>query len=240
MKKTFRSFLNKLGVDLHKYPPDRNLVIHRRGLIKTLEIDCVWDFGASDGKYGVEIRSDGYRGQIVSCEPLQESFAKLQDAAEGDINWRLFQGAVGSEPKEVELVLSGNLDSSSLLQIKQRHVDAYPSSSMTGRQVTKVATWDQLAKEFQIPRGNWMAKVDVQGFEMEVFKGGAEAFEFLKLIEIELSLEELYTGQPLFQEMHQFFARNGFYLYWMEPGFVDHSKHEILQVECLYLRDKGL
>ena len=239
MKKIIRNLFNKLGVDLHKYPPDRNLVIHRRGLIKTLEIDCVWDFGASDGKYGRELRADGYSGLMISCEPLHESYRKLKQSSASDQSWKLFQGAVGSETKELDLVLSGNLDSSSLLDMKKRHIDAYPSSAAKGKQTAKVATWESLIQEYKVNSGRWLAKVDVQGYEREVFKGAGSAMESLQIIEIELSFFELYQGQPLFQEMHQYFEANGFFLYWMEPGFIDHSKHEILQVECLYLRDKA-
>ena len=55
-------------------------------VIETHRIDTVIDVGANDGGYGQLLRRGGYKGAIVSFEPLQEEHARLLAATKGDAN----------------------------------------------------------------------------------------------------------------------------------------------------------
>ena len=59
-----------------EYP---NTAIKRRiQLLKHFSIDKVLDIGASIGQYGYYMRTFGYKGKIISFEPLREPYKKLQ------------------------------------------------------------------------------------------------------------------------------------------------------------------
>lgn len=228
--------LHGFGVDVRKFPADRMLVIKRRALLDELGIDGVWDIGGSDGKYGRELRRDGYAGQIISCEPLPESYAKLKRAASDDAAWTCLPVAVGTAPGELMLHRSGNLDSSSLLPMEERHAQAAPQSVYCDNHRVPVEPLDALVSRHGQNSERLVLKIDVQGFEAEVLAGAETTLPKVQLVEIELSLVALYSGGPLFGEMHARLLELGLHLTWIEPGFVDHQRDEILQVECLYRR----
>ena len=55
-------------------------------------------------------------------------------------------------------------------------------------------------------------KADVQGYELEVLRGGDEALSAAIGCELEVSFIELYKNQPLFAEIDQWMRSKGFFL----------------------------
>jgi FkbM family methyltransferase len=53
-------------------------------------------------------------------------------------------------------------------------------------------------------------KIDVQGAELDVFKGGIRALEDVLFIVAEVEFVELYHGQPLFGDVSSFLQQQGF------------------------------
>src|SRR5262249_49722699 len=57
---------------------------------------------------------------------------------------------------------------------------------------------------------NILTKIDVQGFEDRVIVGGLKTIRLAKLLIIELSFENLYDGQSLFDTIYQTMKQLGF------------------------------
>lgn len=55
-------------------------------------------------------------------------------------------------------------------------------------------------------------KIDVQGYELEVLKGGTNALNDVVGCELEVSFLEIYKNQPMFAEVDQFMRSHGFFL----------------------------
>src|SRR5436190_1656211 len=89
-------------------------------------LDTVLDVGANIGQYATALRASGYRGRIVSCEPLSDAFAHLQRRAARDPAWAVRQTAVGSEVGTAQINISANSFSSSLLEMTDAHTNAAP------------------------------------------------------------------------------------------------------------------
>lgn len=53
--------------------------------------------------------------------------------------------------------------------------------------------------------------IDVQGAELDVFKGGIELLKNVKIIFTELATKAYYDGQPLFNELNSFLESQGFF-----------------------------
>src|SRR5512132_480081 len=67
--------------------PDLLVHDHLRGLFERYAIDCVLDVGANVGQYGTELRHAGYRGRLLSFEPVPAPAARRRQAAAGDPEW---------------------------------------------------------------------------------------------------------------------------------------------------------
>src|SRR5579883_1423367 len=66
----------------------RQLAIHLEELFCRLEIDCIFDVGANRGQYRNFLRQElGYRGPIVSFEPIPENVEYLNQQARSDPLW---------------------------------------------------------------------------------------------------------------------------------------------------------
>ncbi|HSC47142.1 MAG TPA: FkbM family methyltransferase, partial [Gammaproteobacteria bacterium] len=60
---------------LHIRKDQPSLGSHLCQLFAKLDIDCVLDVGANQGQYGAMLRKAGYRGRIVSFEPVAKTYA---------------------------------------------------------------------------------------------------------------------------------------------------------------------
>src|SRR4051794_18594391 len=92
-----RSAVNKVGVDVVRYDANRDPRQRLARRLKQLDTDLVIDVGANAGQYARSLRNAGYRGRLVSFEPLSGPFASLSAAAEHDDQWTTIRAAVGAE-----------------------------------------------------------------------------------------------------------------------------------------------
>lgn len=196
------------------------------------------DVGAHAGEFGQSLRHGGYGMRIVSFEPVSSLYERLCTVAAADSAWSCNQVAVGDQPGETEIHVSGNDGfSSSIREMASTHEEAAPSSSYVRSEKVTVTTLDRLSKEVLASESRVFLKVDTQGYESEVLAGGTVTIGRCRLVELELGLVELYTGQALFGELVQQMEESGFSLTDLEPGFRDERSGRLLQVDALFLRN---
>jgi len=56
-------------------------------------------------------------------------------------------------------------------------------------------------------------KLDVQGYELEVLRGGARALDSAEAVLMEVNLLQLHEGAPLFHEAAEYMGKRGFQVY---------------------------
>src|SRR5437660_1048846 len=126
----FHSF----GFDIVRYPeavsvePPSVLSYdsRRHCWMQELGVTLLLDVGANVGQYAESMRKQGYTKRIVSFEPLSEAFAELERRSSDDPDWECRNSALGASDETSEIYIAGNSQSSSLLVMNQRHVDAAP------------------------------------------------------------------------------------------------------------------
>src|SRR4249919_3716648 len=92
---TLHRIARRFGVEFCRYGPLTFSCARRAEILESLKIDLVLDVGAHIGGYGLELRSNGYSGRIVSFEPLSETYKELASVAKRDPAWDCHQVALG-------------------------------------------------------------------------------------------------------------------------------------------------
>jgi FkbM family methyltransferase len=233
MKGRLKRLLRRL--DIHAGKHRNTLAGARAAILARPDLDLVIDVGAHAGEYGGALRGEGYRGSIVSFEPVRSQFERLSAAAAGDAAWECRNRAAGSAAGTATINVSGNDGfSSSLLEMKEAHERAVGDSRYARSEQIQVASLDEELEDFDRSHRHAYLKVDTQGFEHEVLKGGAGILAGCRAVELELSLTPLYEGQLLAGEMIELMREHGFRPTHLEPEFVDPASGELLQLNGLF------
>jgi FkbM family methyltransferase len=128
--------------------------------------DVVLDVGAHIGSFTLKAAKEvGPGGRVVSFEPSSENFRLLTlNVNSNDYsNTKLFNVAVGSAPGTAKLNLGNRKGTNSLLS------DA--GVDKVGIEEVPIRTLDSIADELKLTKVSFV-KIDVEGFELEVLKGG--------------------------------------------------------------------
>jgi FkbM family methyltransferase len=232
VKSTFQA----MGLEIsfaRSAPTERNIL---RSIFNGRRFDFVVDVGANTGQYGRLIRRCGHHGLIVSFEPLSAAHEALLSRAGGDENWTVAEKcALGAATARGTINVSKNSVSSSLLDVNSQHIDAAPRSEVVGTEEIRVLALDQCIESYVGEKKNGLLKIDTQGYEMEVLQGAHRTLsEKVDLVQTELSLIELYDGQPLMLDVCNFLSRYGFKLRYVIPGFKDPVSGKPLQLDGIF------
>ncbi len=234
MKRAILNTFNSIGIQINRYP-DSDLK-RRLKLIKYFEINKIFDIGANVGNYAMVMRRLGFLGNIVSFEPLSETFKKLQKNAVKDNNWEAINIALGNKDGESEINIAGNNDSSSILEMMPLHSKSAPESSYIGKERIKVNKLDTVFDMYCEKGDNVFVKIDTQGYELNVLQGAEKSLSHIKGIQIEMSLVQLYDGGILYKEMIELIEKKGFSLFSIENGFSDPGSGELLQMDGIFFK----
>jgi FkbM family methyltransferase len=224
------------GIDVRRWRPPE---ARRSRLLAERHVDLVLDVGANAGQYGQSLRESGYRARIVSFEPLSAAYEALEARAGYDPLWECQRLGLGNVDGSAEMNVAGNSASSSLLPMRERHVQALPRSAYVGTETVPLSRLDSLSLNLAAT-ANTMLKLDVQGYEQAVLEGAQQSLRHVGIVETELSLVELYEGQPLLREMVNCLYGLGYDLTSLEPGFHDPATGRILQFDGVFLRRDDL
>jgi FkbM family methyltransferase len=236
LKTIVRSGLRALGLDIHRYDP----TVYSSPLnnsFKKFGIDLVLDVGANRGQFVLDIRSGGYRGQVVSFEPLSDAHSKLLEASTDDSAWEVYtRCALGDHNGETEINIAGNSLSSSILPMLDAHRTAAPESIYVGREIVQVKTLDTVAAPYLQSASAPFLKIDTQGYESQVLDGAGVTLPLVKGVLVELSLLPLYEGHLLWVDMIERLEAAGFVLWAFDPVFSDPRDGRTLQIDGVFYR----
>jgi FkbM family methyltransferase len=226
--------VSSLGYEIH--PSDRAHPARRARAMENHGIDLVVDVGANEGQYVSWLRAGGYKGRIISMEPDPEVFSRLEQKCRNDPQWNGRMVAVGAREGVGTLNVSDDSRCSSLLKPQEELVSRIPWAESHRTLETEVVTLDQVWEEFGASVNRLMVKMDVQGFEGEVIEGGGTALRAASLLELEMSLVELYSGGKTMFELLPRVKDLGFELMSINPGYVDRATGQVLDVDVLAFR----
>ena len=190
-------------------------------LIQHFGIDVIFDIGANTGQFAMEMRELGYKGRIVSFEPLQTAFAELARYAHYDSSWTAHNIAIGAYDGKVTINMSANSQSSSVLDVLPVLTQAAPQSAYVGQQEVDVRRIDSVLDDLLRTGEKLYLKIDTQGYEKRVIEGAKQSLPKIVGVQMETSLVALYAGETLFTDMIGYMAISGYLLMALEPEFSD-------------------
>ena len=238
--RSVRLVARSAGIELSRYRRELDFGGQAVNQLKSHNVDVVLDVGANYGQYATELRSAGFKGRIVSFEPLSGPFATLSRRAAPDPLWDCRQWALGDFDGTISINIAANDgQSSSALPMLANHSNAFPEANYIGTEDTPVYKLDSVAPKLLRPEDVVFLKVDVQGYERLVLAGGESTIsERCVGLEFELSLLPLYEDGMLIREALDLVYSMGFTLTGLQPVVTDFRTGRLLQADGIFFREK--
>lgn len=233
-----RRLSRKFGYDIAPFPGGANHWPRLVSLFRKHNVDCVFDIGANVGQYAGALRKNGYSGRIVSFEPLTTAHADLTARAASDPAWEIApRTAVGAATGETAINISPESDMSSILPLDATAHERLASTRATGSETVPVTT---LAAALQAHAGGAarvFVKSDTQGFEDRVLAGIGDAWDRITGIQLELSIQPIYEGQPDHLPLLEQLAAHGLRPHLVIPGYWSRHYDRMLEYDVVCFRD---
>lgn len=225
-----KKLLRKFGIDLVKYRSFWDDIASPRG------IKIILDIGANDGSFALAMRARFPAAHIVSFEPLADAYAALEAHMQGDKKFSAYNMALGEEEKESLIHKSASNPSSSLLPMAALHKKLYPGSAEHTEEKILVKRLDSVAGALTL-ESPMLVKIDVQGFEAGVIRGGKETIQKADIVLVENSFVELYEGQALFGEIHDLLRSLGFSYRGRSETHYNRETKEPIYEDSVFIKD---
>ena len=164
VKKTLKKIFELFGFSLNKINIANSIAYQTVKALNVHGVNVIFDVGANTGQFANELRSLGYKGKIISFEPLPAAHKVLTENANKDSNWIVHtQCAVGASLGEIKINVAGNSVSSSILPMRNSHLEAAPESKYTHQETVPLITIDSIYNQYCNKDDNLLLKVDTQG-----------------------------------------------------------------------------
>lgn len=195
-------------------------------------LETIIDAGANQGQFALAARHFYPEAHIHSFEPLPDVYARLQYNTRKLHKITTYNCALGNTNGELAFYSNAYSHASSALPVSGLQKDMLPQTAATQQVSVPVLRLDDLQGGIRL-QAPVLLKMDVQGFEKEVLKGALHSLPRIDYLLFESSFVQLYDGEPLFDEMHQFVSSLGFE--FIAPvGFLQSAQLQILQMDLLY------
>ncbi len=235
IKNSVRKTLEAFNIHLISSPEPKINKYHQ-DLLGKVGINTVVDVGANRGQFGLKLMREGFKGRVISFEPLSDVYNDLLSASAKFANWKVYDRcAIGSEEGEIEINVSENMVSSSIYPILETCTAASPTATIIKQEKVKIHRLDNVLKFDKSDKVH--LKIDVQGYEKEVLDGAKGILEAVLSLELELSLIPLYEGAIEPEVLLAEIKRNGFSPVAYVSAFNDKKSGGILQLDGLFVKN---
>jgi FkbM family methyltransferase len=209
----------------------------QRVWFQKMGIKTVLDVGSYIGSFAYAIRHILPDARIYSFEPLQDNYAQLVKNLTPFGNFQAFNTAIGEHTGEMEFHRSDFSPSSSVLEMGELHRQAFPQAAHSTALLVPIARLDDYLGKLSLTSPVFL-KIDVQGYEDAVLRGAGQVLKQVDFLEIEVSYQPLYSGQVLFEGIHQLLTQAGFRFAGNLDSMLSPLDGSILQSDALFIRNK--
>lgn len=182
-----------------------------------LKIKGVLHIGAHFGQE-YEIYEKLGINNLIFFEPVSSTFRRLKNNIGGKAI--LLNTALGNMQGQIEMFIEiANEGQSNSILSPEYHLVKYPGIIFRGKEkvtITKLDNFIKVKDYFNF------INIDVQGYELEVFKGSINFLKNIDYILTEVNKASLYKNCPLIEDLDIFLSEHGFTRVETE-WFLDHN-----------------
>lgn len=179
-----------------------------------LKIDGVLHIGAHFGEEYETYVSNGIKN-LIFFEPVPTTYKKLEEKLKGKAI--LVNTALGNIDGKITMnVETANDGQSSSILKPALHLSQYPHIKFEDTIEVNITTLDNFMNSLgsngymgEAPKYN-MINIDVQGYELEVFKGASKTLENIDYIITEVNRDVVYHQCVFVHELDSFLGNYGF------------------------------
>lgn len=194
------------------------------------------DVGANDGHYGAELREHGYRGRIVSFEPVAAVYDALERRTKADPLWHSYRLALGDANGEQSIAVSAASVFSSFKPLTDYTAQKFVGAREARREQVEVQRLDSFLGQHREYLNDTVLKIDTQGFEKEVLTGAGSLLQQFRGLQLELPLKRLYEGQDTIVEMVSWLNERGFEIVMAKENGFDYNAVRLLELDVVLWR----
>jgi FkbM family methyltransferase len=232
--------INRLGYQLTRIKKNKNVAInYAQGArcflwLEPYDFKDIIDIGANEGLFAQKILTLFPNAKVHCFEPINSVFEQLKANLSSKVNVRCYNYGLGESEKSVEIFKNEYSPSSSLLPMLDLHKENFEFAVDVVPDKIEVRTLDSFfLTPFSKPL---LVKIDVQGYEMFVLKGGNNVILQTDVIIIETTFRPLYEDQPLFHDIYQYLIDRGFVYAGNVEQLTSPKDNSILQADAVFVK----
>jgi len=166
--------------------------------------DSILDVGANDGGFAKSVVRRFPDAALHCFEPLPGPADALRRWASSSGFPRITVHEIALSDREGEAEIIEHVDhsaSSSLLPLTAEGASLFPFAARSEKRLIRLTTLDAWAATQPTALGRSLLKLDVQGFEDRVLRGGGRTMSSVDACIVEVSIARLYDGQARFVDL---------------------------------------
>jgi FkbM family methyltransferase len=121
----------------------------------------------------------------------------------------VYNCALGDSSGKISLYANDFSPCSSILEATDALKRDWPEAANAKKEWIKVCRLDDVLSDVHL-KPEMLVKIDVQGYEREVIRGGKGILRGSKVVVIEVNYVELYKGEPTFDDIYSEMKNLGF------------------------------
>lgn len=228
--KPLRAEIQDVSKNIFAYQHIENAISIAQKMPNT-EGGCIVDVGGGTAVTAIIFSNKYPKKDIFIFEPIRSNFRFIEQVNERTGHWKLINKAAGSTIGKAQINIANRITASSLLQLNSDNQGTYGEAlSPKGKEDIEISTLD-----LEIPKDKIIEvlKLDVQGFELEVMKGGIDTLKRTKVIVFEVNNHQGFQGAPTYFDIDTFLRERSFELYDILPGLRENEK--LLDWDAIYV-----
>lgn len=172
-----------------------------------LKINGIIHIGANDAKEYKDYVKQGIK-YMMFFEPVKFNYQRLVATLPKSQNIKTYNMALGNSIQEIEMFIeTANRGQSCSVLEPAKHLEQYPNIKFETKEKVRMARLDNIP----FNRDNYnMINIDVQGYELEVFKGAENTLSYIDAIYSEINIAEMYKDCVKVSDLDLFLSGFGF------------------------------